>query len=83
MEYKELKHLFKNVLTRGGFEPRKDKIFKVFQTHPEDIKVVILGKSPYCNYNMATGLAFQNGWENLDESLSKSVSKKDIIPILH
>lgn len=79
MAYKELKYLFKNVLPKIAYEPHKDNIFKVFETHPKDIKVVIIGKSPYPNYRMATGLAFQNGWESLNEKVSNNL-KLEITP---
>ena len=38
--------------------PSPDDVFKVFETHPEDIKVIILGQDPYYNVGQANGLAF-------------------------
>ena len=38
--------------------PYPDDVFRVFETHPEDIKVVILGQDPYYNIGQANGLAF-------------------------
>lgn len=38
--------------------PHPDNVFKVFETHPENIKVVILGQDPYYNVGQANGLAF-------------------------
>lgn len=38
--------------------PCPDDVFKVFETRPEDIKVVILGQDPYYNIGQANGLAF-------------------------
>ena len=38
--------------------PSPTDIFKVFETRPEDIKVVILGQDPYYNIGQANGLAF-------------------------
>lgn len=38
--------------------PSPDDVFKVFETRPEDIKVVILGQDPYYNIGQANGLAF-------------------------
>lgn len=38
--------------------PNPDNVFKVFETHPENIKVVILGQDPYYNIGQANGLAF-------------------------
>lgn len=38
--------------------PSPDNVFKVFETQPEDIKVVILGQDPYYNIGQANGLAF-------------------------
>ena len=38
--------------------PSPDNVFRVFETRPEDIKVVILGQDPYYNVGQANGLAF-------------------------
>lgn len=38
--------------------PCPDDVFKVFESQPEDIKVVILGQDPYYNIGQANGLAF-------------------------
>ena len=38
--------------------PNPDDVFRVFETRPEDIKVVILGQDPYYNIGQANGLAF-------------------------
>lgn len=38
--------------------PCPDDVFRVFETHPEDIKVIILGQDPYYNVGQANGLAF-------------------------
>lgn len=38
--------------------PSPNNVFKVFETRPEDIKVVILGQDPYYNIGQANGLAF-------------------------
>lgn len=38
--------------------PCPDDVFRVFETRPEDIKVVILGQDPYYNIGQANGLAF-------------------------
>lgn len=38
--------------------PCPDDVFKVFETRPENIKVVILGQDPYYNIGQANGLAF-------------------------
>lgn len=38
--------------------PNPADVFKVFETRPEDIKVVILGQDPYYNIGQANGLAF-------------------------
>lgn len=38
--------------------PSPNDVFKVFETRPEDIKVVILGQDPYYNIGQANGLAF-------------------------
>lgn len=38
--------------------PSPGDVFKVFETHPENIKVIILGQDPYYNIGQANGLAF-------------------------
>lgn len=38
--------------------PCPANVFKVFETRPKDIKVVILGQDPYYNIGQANGLAF-------------------------
>lgn len=38
--------------------PCPDDVFRVFETRPEDIKVVIFGQDPYYNVGQANGLAF-------------------------
>ena len=38
--------------------PCPDDVFRVFETRPKDIKVVILGQDPYYNVGQANGLAF-------------------------
>lgn len=38
--------------------PSPNDVFKVFETRPKDIKVVILGQDPYYNIGQANGLAF-------------------------
>ena len=38
--------------------PSPDDVFRVFETRPENIKVVILGQDPYYNIGQANGLAF-------------------------
>lgn len=44
--------------TAKNIFPSPDDVFKVFETRPEDIKVVILGQDPYYNVDQANGLAF-------------------------
>ena len=44
--------------TAKNIFPSPDNVFKVFEIHPEDIKVVILGQDPYYNIGQANGLAF-------------------------
>lgn len=38
--------------------PKPEQVFRVFDTKPEDIKVVILGQDPYHTPGKANGLAF-------------------------
>ena len=38
--------------------PKKDQIFRVFETDLSEIKVVILGQDPYPTYGYANGLCF-------------------------
>ena len=75
--YRELNYILKNL---DNLTPNKNQIFKVFETHPKDIKVIILGENPYVNKDMATGLAFQNGWDK-DETKFGNIVKKDVIPL--
>lgn len=44
--------------TAKNIFPSPDDVFKVFETRPEDIKVVILGQDPYYNIGQANGFAF-------------------------
>ena len=53
--------------------PSPDDVFKVFETRPEDIKVVILGQDPYYNIGQANGLAF-----SVDENVATPRSLKNI-----
>ena len=81
MDYKELKYLQNNILNERGCEPKKELMFKVFETHPEDIKVIILGHCPYPNLGMATGLAFENGWKDTNDILTTGVRKNEVTPM--
>jgi uracil-DNA glycosylase len=38
--------------------PKKEQLFRVFETNINDIKVVILGQDPYPTYGYANGLCF-------------------------
>ena len=58
-------------ISKENSNPERGKIFKAFQIHPEDIKVVILGQDPYPNREYADGLSFsipENG-EKIPASL--------------
>lgn len=43
---------------RGNFAPDRHDIFRVFQTPPNQVKVLILGQDPYPTRGDAMGLAF-------------------------
>ena len=54
--------------------PSPDNVFKVFETRPEDIKVVILGQDPYYNIgqandNVATPRSLKNIFKELETDL--------------
>ena len=53
--------------------PSPDTVFRVFETRPEDIKVVILGQDPYYNTGQANGLAF-----SVNDSIPAPRSLKNI-----
>lgn len=62
--------------------PNYDNIFNCFTACKlSDLKVVILGMSPYPQLNKATGIAFGNKRETLDKDLSPSlqVIKESVI----
>ena len=62
--------------------PNYDNIFNCFTACKlHDLKVVILGMSPYPQLNKATGIAFGNKRETLDKDLSPSlqVIKESVI----
>ena len=42
------------------FCPKRENVFKVFNTPPSKIKVVILGQDPYHDKDRATGLKLIN-----------------------
>ena len=56
---------------RGRFAPSVDKVFRVFETPPQSVKVVLVGQDPYPTLGDANGLAFSVDREsNLPKSLS-------------
>ena len=66
-----------NILNTTDFStlcPIYNNIFNCFSIcNLSDLKVVILGMSPYSQLNKATGIAFGNKRETLDEDLSPSL----------
>lgn len=66
-----------NILNTTNFSmlcPIYNNIFNCFTAcNLSDLKVVILGMSPYPKLNKATGIAFGNKRETLDEDLSSSL----------
>ena len=74
-----------NILNINGSSnlcPNYNNIFNCFTScNLSDLKVVILGMSPYPQLNKATGIAFGNKRETLDEDLSPSlqVIKESVI----
>ena len=74
-----------NILNTTDFStlcPIYNNIFNCFTIcNLSDLKVVILGMSPYPQLNKATGIAFGNKRETLDEDLSQSlqVIKESVI----
>lgn len=70
-------YINKSYSTKVIYPREKKNVFKTFSLTPyKDLKVVILGKDPYPNNNMATGLAFGNKEEIMgDSKLSPSLQK--------
>ena len=64
------------------YTPSEEKIFRAFEMRVEDIKVCILGKDPYFQKGVATGLAFEvnkDSWS--DESINTSL--KNILKLIY
>lgn len=64
------------------YTPSEEKIFRAFEMKVEDIKVCILGKDPYFQKGVATGLAFEvnkDSWN--DESINTSL--KNILKLIY
>lgn len=64
------------------YTPIEEKIFRAFEMRVEDIKVCILGKDPYFQKGVATGLAFEvnkDSWN--DESINTSL--KNILKLIY
>lgn len=64
------------------YTPSEEKIFRALEMKVEDIKVCILGKDPYFQKGVATGLAFEvnkNSWN--DESINTSL--KNILKLIY
>lgn len=64
------------------YTPSEEKIFRALEMKIEDIKVCILGKDPYFQKGVATGLAFEvnkNSWN--DESINTSL--KNILKLIY
>ena len=53
--------------------PSPNNVFRVFETQPEDIKIIILGQDPYYNIGQANGLAF-----SVDDNVTTPRSLKNI-----
>lgn len=63
-----------NTITPSSLCPTYNNIFNCFHfCNLNDLKVVILGLSPYPQLNKATGIAFGNNKETLDKDLSPSL----------
>ena len=64
------------------YTPSEEKIFRALEMKGEDIKVCILGKDPYFQKGVATGLAFEvnkDSWN--DESINTSL--KNILKLIY
>lgn len=64
------------------YTPSEEKIFRALEMKIEDIKVCILGKDPYFQKGVATGLAFEvnkDSWN--DESINTSL--KNILKLIY
>lgn len=53
-----LMHYIDEEYEKHTLYPPKNKVFRVFETAPEDVKCVILGQDPYHQPNQAMGLSF-------------------------
>lgn len=63
-----------NTINSSTLCPNYNNIFNCFRICKlSNLKVVILGMSPYSQLNKATGIAFGNKRETLDENLSPSL----------
>lgn len=77
IDFKELDNVLKKVAKRPVC-PEPKSIFKAFECCPfQDLKVVMLGQDPYSDFvdkkPRATGIAFANSKETLEENLSPSL----------
>lgn len=67
---------------RINITPKKENIFKALWQNLNNIKVCIIGKDPYFQENVATGLAFEvksNSWS--DEKINTSL--KNILKLIY
>ena len=63
-----------NTINSSTLCPNYNDIFNCFKSCKlSELKVVILGMSPYPQLNKATGIAFGNNIETLDKDLSPSL----------
>ncbi|WP_064605715.1 uracil-DNA glycosylase family protein [Streptobacillus moniliformis] len=64
------------------YTPSSEKIFKAFNQNISDIKVCIMGKDPYFQKGVATGLAFEVNSESwMDEKVNTSL--KNILKLIY
>lgn len=64
------------------YVPKKENIFKALSTNLYDIKVCIMGKDPYFQEGVATGLAFEVKSDNwIDEKINTSL--KNILKLIY
>lgn len=75
------REMFKNLnkYNEENNYPKRDEIFRIFKLlSPKDIKVIILGQSPYPNKGYANGIAFAISEEQMSVPYSLKTIRQEI-----
>ena len=67
---------FLNSLNQTSYQPKYEKIFKVFEMPVQDIKLVILGQDPYPIPGSATGIAYAVPENNSMPVILRNIEKE-------